>query len=251
MAQQAPAESVTSTLQRASLVLDTFEGGRRLNLSQVVLRTGLPRSSVHRMLERLVSLRWVIRQGNEYGLGLRMMELGSAAVHQDPLRQAALPSLQWLHRTTGCIVHLGVLDSTDVIYLEKIGGELATAVTSRVGGRLPAYSSAVGKALLASHDCAILKSPELVTVRQTGFAYEREEALRGYGCIAAPIGPPGSREAVAAVSVCAPITRVVSEDRLRFPVRAAAAQIWRAIESSRGGVPRSPVLRGITVPASV
>ncbi|MFC7447767.1 IclR family transcriptional regulator [Rhodococcus daqingensis] len=243
MARQVPAESVTSTLQRASLVLDVFDGGRRLNLTQIVLRTGLPRSSVHRILERLVSLRWVIRQGNEYGLGLRMMELGSAAVHQDPLRQAALPSLQWLHRTTGCIVHLGVLDGTDVIYLEKIGGELASAVTSRVGGRLPAYSSAVGKAMLASYDCAIFKSPELVTVRETGTAYEREESLRGFGCIASPIGPPGGREAVAAVSICAPINRVVSEDRLRFPVRTAAAQIWREYKDSQSGLVRSPLVR--------
>ncbi|SEK87586.1 IclR family transcriptional regulator [Rhodococcus maanshanensis] len=242
MDREVSAESATSTLERASRVLDVFDGGRRLNLTQIVLRTGLPRSSVHRMLERLVSLRWVIRQGNEYGLGLRMMELGSSAVHHDPLRQAALPSLQWLHRTTGCIVHLGVLDGTDVIYLEKIGGELAAAVTSRVGGRLPAYSSAVGRAMLASYDCAILKAPGLVTVRETGTAYEREESLRGFGCIASPIGPPGGREAVAAVSICAPINRVVSEDRLRFPVRTAAAQIWREYKDSQSGSAR-PLVR--------
>lgn len=242
MVQQAATESVTSTLQRASLVLDAFEGGQRLNLSQVVLRTGLPRSSVHRILEKLVALKWVHRQGNEYGLGVRMIELGATAVHQDPLRRAALPSLQWLHRTTGCIVHFCVLDGTDVIYLEKIGGEMAAAVPSRVGGRMPAYSSAVGKALLASHDCALRKAPELAAVRNTGIAYEREESLRGFGCVASPIGPPGGREAVAAVSVCAPIGRVLSGDRLRIPVREAAAQIWREIQDVRSGVVRRPAV---------
>lgn len=49
------------------------------------------------------------------------------------LRQAALPSLRWLHHNTGFVVHLGVLDGTDVVYLEKIGGESIPDIQSRVG----------------------------------------------------------------------------------------------------------------------
>ncbi len=47
----------TAILERVSLVLDTFDGPGRLTLAQVVKRTGLPRSSAHRILERLVDMR--------------------------------------------------------------------------------------------------------------------------------------------------------------------------------------------------
>lgn len=87
----APAETPTAVIDRISLVLDAFDGPGRLTLAQIVRRTGLPRSSAHRMLERLVQLRWLRRSGRDYELGMRLVELGSLAVHQDRLVRAATP----------------------------------------------------------------------------------------------------------------------------------------------------------------
>src|ERR1700741_5690513 len=100
----------TAVIDRISLVLDAFDGPGRLNLAQVVRRTGLPRSSAHRLLERLVQLRWLRRNGRDYELGMRLVELGSLAVHQDRLVRAAAPLLGGLHRATGLVVHLPGLD---------------------------------------------------------------------------------------------------------------------------------------------
>ena len=83
----------TAVIDRISLVLDAFEGPGRLTLAQIVRRTGLPRSSAHRMLDRLVQLRWLRRSGRDYELGMRLVELGSLAVHQDRLVRAAAPLL--------------------------------------------------------------------------------------------------------------------------------------------------------------
>ena len=82
-------ETPSAVIDRVSLVLDAFDGPWRLNLAQIVSRTGLPRSSAHRMLERLVALRWLRRNGRDYELGMRLVELGSLAVHQDRLHRAA------------------------------------------------------------------------------------------------------------------------------------------------------------------
>ncbi len=112
-------EGPTGTLQRAAVILDVFEGADRLNLSQIVAATGLPRTSVHRALEQLVALRWVYREGMDYQLGMRMIELGAAAAQQNALRRAALPSLRRLHQLTGCVVHLAVRDGSEAVYLEK------------------------------------------------------------------------------------------------------------------------------------
>ncbi|MGW5152470.1 IclR family transcriptional regulator [Rhodococcus koreensis] len=227
-------EIPTSTLHRASLILDALRGSDTLNLTQIVARTGLPRSSVHRTLDRLVALRWAARRGSEYSLGMQILELGSIAMHMNPMRQAALPSLYQLHRSTGCIVHLGILEGTDVVYLEKIGGHLDTAVPSRIGGRLPAHLSAIGKSLLAAHGIGggIAGSRQ---VRHDRLSYESEQSVPGYGCVAAPIGPPRSRTAVAAVSICGPIERIASDPLLRLPVQRAAAQIWRELVRSGDG----------------
>ncbi len=104
------------------------------------------------MLERLVQLRWLRRSGRDYELGMRLVELGSLAVHQDRLVRAAGPLLDELHRATGLVVHLAVLDGPDVVYLEKVGDRMVAAIPTRVGGRQPAHCTAVGKAMLAYCD---------------------------------------------------------------------------------------------------
>ncbi len=242
----ATAESATPTavIDRISLVLDAFEGPGRLTLAQIVRRTGLPRSSAHRMLERLVQLRWLRRSGRDYELGMRLVELGSLAVHQDRLVRAAGPLLAELHRATGLVVHLAVLDGPDVVYLEKVGDRMIGALPSRVGARQPAHCTAVGKAILAYGDDTVVDlqarktkysiasssqlAVELAKVRAHGVAFEREESLPGFGCVAAPIGSPG--EAVAAVSVCGPMNRMMFDQRLAAPVRMTAMGIWRNVE---------------------
>ena len=236
----------SAVIDRISLVLDAFDGPGRLSLAQVVRRTGLPRSSAHRMLERLVQLRWLRRHGRDYELGMRLVELGSLAVHQDRLHAAAQPFLHELHRATGLVVHLAVLDGTDVVYLEKIAGGLGPAVPTRVGGRQPAHCTAVGKVLLAFSDPSVLDdfdvdlltrktrysistrrqlTDELAAIRARGFAYERAESVAGFGCVAAPIGDIG--EPIAAVSVCGPLDRMTFDHRMAGPVRTTALGIWR------------------------
>jgi DNA-binding IclR family transcriptional regulator len=235
----------TAVIDRVSLVLDAFDGPGRLTLAQIVRRTGLPRSSAHRMLERLVQLRWLRRNGRDYELGMRLVELGSLAVHQDRLHRAATPLLHDLHRATRLVVHLAVLDGSDVVYLEKIGDGMAAAIPSHVGGRQPAHCTAVGKAILAYRDGADAVdlasrktrysissrgqlAAELAKVRAHGVAFDREESVSGFGCVAAPIGDPG--EAIAAVSVCGPMSRMMFDQRLAAPVRMTAMGIWRNVD---------------------
>ncbi|WP_101947475.1 IclR family transcriptional regulator [Mycobacterium sp. 3519A] len=243
--ESAEACTPSAVIDRVSLVLDAFDGPGRLTLAQIVRRTGLPRSSAHRMLERLVKLRWLRRNGRDYELGMRLVELGSLAVHQDRLVRAATPMLHELHRATGLVAHLAVLDGADVVYLDKVGDRMTAAIPTRVGGRQPAHCTGVGKAILAYADAlddvdlSLRKTKysistraqltaELAKVRAHGVAFEREESLPGFGCVAAPIGSPG--EAVAAVSVCGPLNRMTFDHRLVAPVRMTAMGIWRNVE---------------------
>lgn len=263
-------ESATpsAVIDRVSLVLDAFDGPGRLTLAQLVRRTGLPRSSAHRMLDRLVQLRWLRRDGRDYELGMRLVELGSLAVHQDRLHRAATPLLHELHRATGLVVHLALLDGTDVVYLDKVGDRMAAAIPTRVGGRQPAHCAAVGKAILAYTDAPEVDlsggktkysianhaqlAAELTKVQGHGVAFDREESLPGFGCVAAPIGNLG--EAVAAVSVCGPMNHMAYDQRLVAPVRMTAMGIWRKAEGGpqRVAQPLRPLRGGpVLHPAAV
>ncbi|MGW5381308.1 IclR family transcriptional regulator [Nocardia sp. NPDC003963] len=233
MRSPSPEETPAGVLRRAALILDALDGVERRNLSQIVAATGLPLSSVHRALEQLVALRWVQRSGKDYHLGMRIIELGSAAAQQNSLRRAALPSLHRLHRATGCIVHLGVLDGPEVVYLAKIGGDLVPAVRSRVGSRMPAESSVIGKALLTADRSARGSSPDIDRAREMRVVAEHEKCMKGFSCVAVPIEIAGHDDP-AAVSIFGSMARIRADRRIRQSVQAAAAEIGR-----RMGLPRA------------
>ncbi|WP_024795747.1 IclR family transcriptional regulator [Tomitella biformata] len=225
----------TAIMERISLVLDTFEGPGHLTLAQVTRRTGLPRSTTHRMLERLVAMRWLSREGSNYELGTRLIELGSLAVQQNRLHSAALPVLHELHRVTGHIVHLGILDGPDVVYLAKIGTPGAAVPESRVGGRITAARSPIGRILLADtvHHSA---DPHLSRIRDDGIAFVNAGVVCGIG---APVAHNGS--AIAAVSICGPSATLRLDHNAAAPVRIAASTIVRRLRADDGHL--APVLQ--------
>jgi DNA-binding IclR family transcriptional regulator len=230
IAQIEPPEPMTerqlppSMAERITLIIDLFETPfHRLALEDIARRTGLPRSTAHRILDQLIALDWVDHTRDGYGLGRRATRLIGGNDHT-ALRAAAAPLLHALALRTDLVVHLAVLDHQDVLYLDKVGGARVMAVSSRVGGRAPAHSTALGKAMLAwldpEHVDGLLSSPlrrmtertvtdlgelhlQLAAVRRrNGLAYEQGECTPGVDCIAAAIrngaGP------VAAVSLVGP-----------------------------------------------
>lgn len=103
---------------------------------------------MHLLLAELTSVGLVERGTDGYRLGLALFELGRRVPHRG-LWEAAPPFIEELYEATHENVHLAVVDGADTVFLEKLTGRCSTRITSRVGGRLPAYCTATGKALLA------------------------------------------------------------------------------------------------------
>ncbi len=206
-----------------TLILDAFDGPKtRLTLEEVAGRTQLPRSTVHRILDQLVRLNWAEHASFGYGLGRRAIGLGGGDGGHAQIREATAPLLHELHMQTGMVVHLSVLDGSESVYLDKVGGRFASRLPSRVGGRAPAYSTAGGKAMLAWMDPEKVDSlyphrlnqvtestitdlptlhQELNRIRQrNGLALEHGESVRDVSCVGVAVrsfdGP------VAAISLC-------------------------------------------------
>jgi DNA-binding IclR family transcriptional regulator len=233
-------------IDRVASVLEVFEGQRRLTLAQISRRAQLPRSSAHRILQRLVEFGWVERDGYGYTLGLRMFELGSQVARNDRLHRAASPLLAVLHRATGLAVHLSTLSGTDVVHLEQLGGGGGRAADWAPGSRTPAVHAAPGRALLARLSpgerppldvpapptpygirTAMQLERELCRIRERGgIAVDGQGCVPGVTVVAAAIGP-GSVDARMAVSVSGPC-QVVRVERVAGAVRTTAMDVWRA-----------------------
>ncbi|OBH15156.1 hypothetical protein A5710_04440 [Mycolicibacter sinensis] len=138
-------------VQRVTAILDAFEQRptARLNLDQVAARTGLPRSTTHRILRQLVGLQWLQYRDAHYRLGPRALGLGGQDGLHGEIRKAAAEHLHQLHLRTGLVVHLAALEGSDEVYLDKIGGHFAAILPSKVGTRQPAYLTTGGRAMLA------------------------------------------------------------------------------------------------------
>ncbi|WP_293022908.1 IclR family transcriptional regulator [Mycolicibacterium sp.] len=241
----------SAVLGRASLVLGTFDGPGRQNFTQIVRRTGLPRTSVHRILEHLVELGWLRRSGRDYELGFRLAELGYLAIHQDRLHRAATPFLWDLHQATGHVVNLAILDGPDVVHLGAVGDRAAVTATSSAGRRHPAHSSAMGRAMLAYAPAGRLAAleagtsgalrEELALVRARGFSESRDETSTRITCLAAPIGR--GAEICAAVSISGASGRMASDHRLAALLQMTAARIWRAYSGRPAGIRRLQAAR--------
>jgi len=209
-------------VERMTLILDAFAGrSARLTLEDVARHTGLPRSTAHRILDQLVKQRWLDHNAHGYGLGRRALGLGGGDGGQSRIREVAAPLLHELQITTGLVAHLAVLDGAEIYYLDKVGGRLASSVPSRVGGRAPAHSTALGKAILAwlePERVDALFGPGLCRLtnrtigdlntlhqelhrirRRRGLAFERGESHPGIACVAAAIR--GEEGPVAGISL--------------------------------------------------
>ena len=218
---QAPgAGEAPSILSKAFDLLRAFNPHERvMTLSELARASGLPKSTVHRLLARLIELNAIEPHRSGYKLGLGLLQLGSMTP-AGYMRELAMPYLAHLHTWSGHTVHLGVLRQFDVVYLEKLAPANTRSTIPTVGARLPAHCTALGKALMAYENlddlADFLPSPlpmmtpmtitdvdklivELRKVRDEGLARERDEAQLGLACVGAPVIVHGF--AVAAVSV--------------------------------------------------
>lgn len=189
-------------------LLTTFEEPRRsFTLTQLADAAEIPLSTAHRLANELVEWGFITRTAQgRYQLGLRIWEMGQNVGQQ--LREAARPFIQDLYSLTGETSQLAIRDGREVLYIDRVYGTERVPRASRVGGRLPMNSTAVGKVLLAYEEPwvreAYLQRPmdqvaprtvinpgmlsrQLDTIQDEGYAVTVEEQRLGACSIAVPV----------------------------------------------------------------
>lgn len=179
-----------------------------LGVNELGRRTGLPKATVSRLVKEMTEHGLLERSGLKVGLGLRLFEWGEHASRRRSVRELALPFMADLREATGQTIHLAILDGTEVVYVEILQHGNSPKLPSKVGGRLPAHATGVGKALLAASPEATVEQvikaglppvgPRTITsalhlrkqlkrIAASGIAYEYEESGHGIVCAASAI----------------------------------------------------------------
>lgn len=221
------------SVERALTMLKLFINNNKMNVMEISNKVDLPQSTTYRLLVTLVGLGFIERseeKGN-YQLGALCLSLGDAFLQNNNLHQRAYDYLVDLRDQCSEAVHLGLLDGTEVFYLEKLQGLHSIGfLSSKVGGHSPLYCTGLGKVLLAhlpeSELGEILSKVnltkftentntnvehllnELVNIREVGYALDNEEHERGVGCIACPVFD--HKGIAAAISISGPKDRVLN-----------------------------------------
>ncbi|GAA2425658.1 IclR family transcriptional regulator [Streptomyces macrosporus] len=210
-------------LGRAFRILGAFCAEHpAMTLSELARRSGLPTSTVHRMLGDLIE--WgALERGADgrYRVGLRLWEVGALAPRGQGLRERALPYLEDLSQVTRENVQLAVREGCELVFVERIAGTGAVPVLTRVGGRFALTATGVGLVLLAHAPSEVqekvLAGPfrrftertvtdprtlrrMLGDVRRDGYVVSDRQVTMDALSVAAPVYGPGG-EVVAAVSL--------------------------------------------------
>jgi DNA-binding IclR family transcriptional regulator len=233
MALPTPADAGGSQVKSAVRTVELLEyfAGRpgMHSLAEVQSSLGYPKSSLYMLLRTLVELGWVETDatGTRYGVGVRALLVGTAYIDGDEVVAAARSTLDRLAEETTETIHLARLDGADVVYLATRQSQHYLRPFTRVGRRLPAHSTSLGKALLATHSDDEVRRilPErldpltehtftdrekliedLALIRERGYAVDHEENTLGLRCFGIAI--PYRTPARDAVSCSVPVARL-------------------------------------------
>jgi DNA-binding IclR family transcriptional regulator len=243
-------------LNKAGALLEALAAGNGpQTVVQLAEATGEPRTTIYRLLATLQPMGWVeeTTKRGRYVLGLRLVQLGRAAIEQGFERRVALPVLRALRNESGLTVYLTVLRGLRAVCVERMDGREVLTFGMQFGGSLPLHAGAGPNVLLAFSEPVVYqrfheyvsrrgeaealtpRTPRSLTdieslvkkVRHNGYAVSSEANTIGIAAIGAPVLTDDGH-CLAAVSLAGTPEEVLSPRRqpvLIDSVRRAARRV--------------------------
>lgn len=225
------AQALSKGLSLLTLIADA---PHPLPFTELSRYSGLPKSTLHRILQTLIEYRLVRTDeaSQTYRLGTRLFEMAHQVWSDFDLRSAAEPELLRLRELAQETTRLGVLEGRDILIIDQRDHVQAMRLANGVGSRLPAAATAIGKAVLSHRPPEELQryltamplkpltpqsildvetlQRELDLIKARGYAVSVEESALGVSGVAAPILDHRG-EAIGAVSISGPSFRLPLE----------------------------------------
>lgn len=241
-----PVQTTLTTFDVVEALKDE-DGARVTDLAD---RLDLPKSSVHNYLSTLRQRGYVVKEGSEFHVSLRFLDLGATARSNRRIYEIAKPNVRELAEETGELANLMVEENGEGVYIHRETGDEAVMVDTVTGERVHLHNTALGKGILAHYPRERVHeildrhgmpstTPKTTTdrdelfaefegIRESGIAFDDEERLKGLRCVAAPILDADDHP-VGAVSVSGPKARF-SADRFRETVPEIVTNAVNVIE---------------------
>jgi DNA-binding IclR family transcriptional regulator len=221
-------ESLAPAVTRAALILEVLaeQGSLPVGPSELARRLGLPKSSIANICGALADAGLVRRIGTGFALGRKVAELGGAYLASVDQVQEFYEAARLLAAGSEETVQFAILDGLEVTYLARHDGRQPVRLTSGIGRRLPAFSTATGKAALASlppdeldrrldglsalvqpsarsHATVDALRADLDAIRERGYAIDDEETMEGVVCygVMIPARQPGEGPCAASITL--------------------------------------------------
>ena len=219
------------TLRVVKILEEVAANNGELTMSDIARRTSIPPSTIMPILQTLTGVQFLRLDARtmRYYVGLKTF-LSGAVFAKNSTYGGINAIVDSIAKESGETAHFGLLEGGDVLYVIKAESQQHIRMYSEIGRRLPAYATAVGKALLAYHSRGDLERlypdglkaltehtvtdfdqlhAQLTVVKEGGFAYEWEESNPGISCLAKPLVHGGA--VVAAFSIVIPTFRYTEE----------------------------------------
>lgn len=235
-------------------------------LQGLVEETGIPKPTLHRMLQQLEGAGLLVREhnGRLYGVGGRLRRMAENLLINDTHHGARHAVLRNLVDDLGETCNVTTLSGDEIVYLDRVETPEPLRITLRPGSRVPVHCSASGKIILAQLapaqrrrllEAAPLKrfTPKTVTnvdrldedlkqIRRDGYAIDDEEFLSGLVCVAVLV-PTSVGLSNIAVAVQAPMVRLTPDRALKLlpALNRAAAAIGHLEDATTGAALESEV----------
>lgn len=247
-----------NSLARGLSILESFEQANPiLGIAELSRKTNLPKSTVHRLIQTLCALGYVISDGisNKYMLGPKVLDLGFTVLSSLELRDVAAPYLRSLSESSGETVNLAILDGWQLVYVERLKTHKIININLHIGSRLELYNTSMGKVLAAFQSEEWLSKylrylqnvPDAKThirdggkvfreiledVRNRGYAVNNEELALGLRSVAAPV--KNRQGAVVGAVNVAVSSGLFSLERLKEELIPPLLETTRAISAALG-----------------
>lgn len=246
-------EGDTPTLRLVALLEVIAEKDQFFTLQSLVEETGLPKPTLHRMLQQLEASGLLQRDGNNrhYGTGARLRRLAENLLLNDTVHGARRAVLRRLVEEVGESCNITTLSGDEVLYLDRVETSAPLRFYLHPGSRVPVHCSASGKLFLAGMAPAQrrrLLAPvtlerftantitdqdalerEVTRVKQDGYAFDDEEFLPGLLCLAVPVPNERGRTTLG-IALQAPVLRLDKDKALAcLPALQRAAEAVAAI----------------------
>lgn len=225
MAQATPVKAAKVSLDVVEAICELDGAG----VSDVAQRLDMPTSTVHDHLRTLEQEEYLVREGDQYHVSTRFLQLGDQARSRRKVFEIARPEVDDLAEETGEHANLMIEEHGLGVFLYKARGPDAVRLDTHAGMRVPLQTTALGKTIMAYRPREEVETivdrhglpkvtedtitdreelfEELAAIRERGYAYDDEERVKGMRCVAAPVTDETER-AIAAVSVSGPKSRM-------------------------------------------